>query len=123
MEMGGRTMEGYVHVAPEGMATEADLAGWLDVALAFAETLPPKSKPAKVAKRRAWSRSRSLSCAATVGVAGRFKAQSRREQWHFWRVTAWRGRLDILREITRNLVCHCADRQRATSAPSRPSWG
>jgi len=53
MEMGGRAMEGYVHVAPEGTATEADLAGWLDFALAFVVTLPPKSKPAKVAKRRA----------------------------------------------------------------------
>ena len=53
MEMGGRSMEGYVHVAPEGTATETDLAGWLDRALTFVETLPPKSKPAKVAKRRA----------------------------------------------------------------------
>jgi hypothetical protein len=53
MEMGGRSMEGYVHVAPQGTATDADLAGWLDRALAFVETLPPKSKPAKVAKRRA----------------------------------------------------------------------
>jgi len=53
MEMGGRAMEGYVHVAPEGTATEPDLAGWLDRALAFVETLPPKSKPTKVAKRRA----------------------------------------------------------------------
>ncbi|RUT99162.1 hypothetical protein EOD23_25615 [Mesorhizobium sp. USDA-HM6] len=52
MEMGGRSMEGYVHVAPEGTATEADLRGWLDRALAFVETLPPKAKPAKVAKRR-----------------------------------------------------------------------
>jgi hypothetical protein len=52
MEMGGRAMEGYVHVAPEGTATETDLARWLDLALAFVETLPPKSKPAKVAKRR-----------------------------------------------------------------------
>ena len=46
-------MEGYVHVAPEGTMTETDLAGWLDRALTFVETLPPKSKPAKVAKRRA----------------------------------------------------------------------
>ncbi|RNJ46022.1 hypothetical protein B5V01_12290 [Mesorhizobium erdmanii] len=53
MEMGGRSMEGYVHVAPEGTMTETDLAGWLDRALTFVETLPPKSKPAKVAKRRA----------------------------------------------------------------------
>lgn len=53
MEMGGRSMEGYVHVAPEGTASDADLAGWLDRALAFVETLPPKVKPAKVAKRPA----------------------------------------------------------------------
>ncbi|RUW45628.1 hypothetical protein EOA32_33660 [Mesorhizobium sp. M1A.F.Ca.ET.072.01.1.1] len=53
MEMGGRSMEGYVHVAPEGTATEADLAEWIDRALAFVETLPPKVKPAKVAKRPA----------------------------------------------------------------------
>ena len=51
MEMGGRSMEGYVRVAPEGTETETDLAGWLDHALTFVETLPPKSKPAKVAKR------------------------------------------------------------------------
>ncbi|MGX7872218.1 TfoX/Sxy family protein [Mesorhizobium sp. ORM6] len=53
MEMGARAMEGYVRVAPEGTASAADLAGWLDLALAFVVTLPPKSKPAKVAKRRA----------------------------------------------------------------------
>ncbi|KUM27084.1 hypothetical protein AU467_17905 [Mesorhizobium loti] len=53
MEMGGRSMEGYVHVAPEGTATDADLRGWLDRALAFVATLPPKIKPAKVAKKRA----------------------------------------------------------------------
>jgi len=53
MEMGGRSMEGYVHVAPEGTATKAELGGWVDLALAFVGTLPPKSKPAKVAKKRA----------------------------------------------------------------------
>ncbi|MDX8540835.1 hypothetical protein RFM23_24775 [Mesorhizobium abyssinicae] len=45
-------MEGYVHVAPEGTASATDLASWLELALAFVETLPPKSKPAKVAKKR-----------------------------------------------------------------------
>ncbi|MER9963565.1 TfoX/Sxy family protein [Mesorhizobium sp. M0045] len=53
MEMGRRSMEGYVHVAPEGTATEADLRGWLDLALAFVETLPPKIKSAKIATKRA----------------------------------------------------------------------
>ncbi|MDX8526908.1 TfoX/Sxy family protein [Mesorhizobium sp. MSK_1335] len=52
MEMGGRSMEGYIRVVPEGTATDADLAGWLDRALAFVETLPPKlkAKPSKVSK-------------------------------------------------------------------------
>ncbi|MDX8448376.1 TfoX/Sxy family protein [Mesorhizobium captivum] len=53
MEMGGRSMEGYVHVAPEGTATDAELRGWLDGALAFVETLPPKVKSTKAAKKRA----------------------------------------------------------------------
>ncbi|BAV52060.1 hypothetical protein MesoLj113a_54280 [Mesorhizobium sp. 113-1-2] len=53
MEMGGRSMEGYVRVAPEGTATDADLRGWLDLALAFVSTLPAKSKSAKVANKRA----------------------------------------------------------------------
>ena len=47
MEMGGRSMEGYVHVAPEGTATQAELGGWLDLALRFVETLPAKVKAAK----------------------------------------------------------------------------
>ena len=47
MEMAGRSMEGYIRVAPEGTASEADLAFWLDRALAFVETLPSKVKPAK----------------------------------------------------------------------------
>ena len=47
MEMGGRSMEGYLHVAPEGTATQADLDQWLDLALAFVETLPAKAKPAR----------------------------------------------------------------------------
>ncbi|CDX41229.1 conserved hypothetical protein [Mesorhizobium sp. SOD10] len=50
MEMGGRSMKGYIRVAPEGTTTDADLAGWLHRALAFVETLPPKAK-AKPAKR------------------------------------------------------------------------
>lgn len=47
MEMGGRSMEGYVHVAPEGTATQAELGGWLDLALRFVGTLPAKVKAAK----------------------------------------------------------------------------
>jgi TfoX/Sxy family transcriptional regulator of competence genes len=41
MEMGGRTMEGYVFVdpAPRG---EQWLRDWLDLAVGFVKTLPPK---------------------------------------------------------------------------------
>ncbi|MDG4896256.1 MULTISPECIES: TfoX/Sxy family protein [unclassified Mesorhizobium] len=53
MEMGGRSMEGYLHVGPEGTASEAELGFWLDLALTFVQTLPPKDKSAKVAKKRA----------------------------------------------------------------------
>jgi TfoX/Sxy family transcriptional regulator of competence genes len=42
MEMGGREMAGYVFVAPEGTAADADLRAWLDRALAHVGTLPPK---------------------------------------------------------------------------------
>jgi len=43
MEMRGRKMKGYVRVLPEGFASEARLQRWLDRALAFVGTLPPKS--------------------------------------------------------------------------------
>jgi TfoX/Sxy family transcriptional regulator of competence genes len=51
MEMGGRSMEGYIHVAPEGTAATADLRNWLDLALRFVETLPAKAKSAGVRKK------------------------------------------------------------------------
>lgn len=47
MDMGGRSMEGYVRVAAEGTATPADLASWVYLALAFVETLPEKVKPTR----------------------------------------------------------------------------
>jgi TfoX/Sxy family transcriptional regulator of competence genes len=46
MEQGTRTMVGYVVVAPEGVARDRDLESWLDTALAFVATLPPKEKKA-----------------------------------------------------------------------------
>ncbi len=42
MEMGGRTMGGWITVAPEGLESEPDLAEWVERAVAFAKTLPPK---------------------------------------------------------------------------------
>lgn len=42
MEMGGRTMAGWIRVAPEGVRTKRDLAAWVKRSVAFAKTLPPK---------------------------------------------------------------------------------
>jgi TfoX/Sxy family transcriptional regulator of competence genes len=42
MEMRGRTMDGWLTVAPEGLRTKRELAGWVRRSLAFARTLPPK---------------------------------------------------------------------------------
>ena len=47
MEMGGRIMEGYVFVDPAPRSDEA-LRGWIELAVGFVKTLPPrqpKSKP------------------------------------------------------------------------------
>jgi TfoX/Sxy family transcriptional regulator of competence genes len=42
MEMRGRTMDGWITVAPEGLKTDPELAAWVDRSLAFVKTLPPK---------------------------------------------------------------------------------
>jgi TfoX/Sxy family transcriptional regulator of competence genes len=42
MEMGGRTMEGWITVAPEGIKTKRQLAPWVQRSVAFVKTLPPK---------------------------------------------------------------------------------
>jgi TfoX/Sxy family transcriptional regulator of competence genes len=42
MEMGARTMDGWVSVAPEGLKTKPQLASWVEQGVAFAKTLPPK---------------------------------------------------------------------------------
>jgi TfoX/Sxy family transcriptional regulator of competence genes len=49
--MNGKSMEGYVEVAVARLASDAALKGWVDLALAFNKTLPPKAaKPAKKSK-------------------------------------------------------------------------
>jgi TfoX/Sxy family transcriptional regulator of competence genes len=42
MEMGGRSMDGWIRVAPEGLSSERELAEWVARGVAFAKTLPPK---------------------------------------------------------------------------------
>lgn len=42
----GRPMVGFIMVGPDGVADDADLEGWLGLALAYVELLPPKkTKP------------------------------------------------------------------------------
>ena len=42
MEMAGRTMSGFILVAPEGVADDGDLAHWVARGVAVARSLPPK---------------------------------------------------------------------------------
>lgn len=42
MEMGGRTMEGWITVAPEGLKTKRELAAWVKRSVSYVKTLPPK---------------------------------------------------------------------------------
>jgi TfoX/Sxy family transcriptional regulator of competence genes len=42
MVMGGRTMEGWITVAPEGLKTKRELAAWVKRSVTFVRTLPPK---------------------------------------------------------------------------------
>ena len=42
MDFTGRAMKGMVYVGVDGLADDSDLSSWLDVAVGFASTLPPK---------------------------------------------------------------------------------
>jgi TfoX/Sxy family transcriptional regulator of competence genes len=42
MVMRGRPMDGWIRVAPEGVASESDLRSWVERGLAYVRTLPPK---------------------------------------------------------------------------------
>jgi len=42
MSIGGRVMEGWIRVAPEGLANKRELAAWVKRSLAYVRTLPPK---------------------------------------------------------------------------------
>jgi hypothetical protein len=41
-DFSGRPSKGFLYVAPGGTADEGDLRAWVDRALAFVNTLPPK---------------------------------------------------------------------------------
>jgi TfoX/Sxy family transcriptional regulator of competence genes len=42
MQMGSRTMDGWIIVAPAGLRTKRQLATWVNRGVSFAKTLPPK---------------------------------------------------------------------------------
>lgn len=42
MVMGGRSMDGWIRIAPEGLKTSRQLAPWVKRSVDFAKTLPPK---------------------------------------------------------------------------------
>ncbi len=67
MEMGGRTMEGFIFVAPEGTASDKDLGAWVGRARAFVETLPPKvgAKKKPAAKKASIKKTRKPAKRAT----------------------------------------------------------
>jgi len=44
MEMGRRSMDGWIAVAPEGVRTKRQLEPWVRRSVAFVRTLPPKEK-------------------------------------------------------------------------------
>lgn len=44
MTFTGKPMKGMVYVGPKGTATKASLRKWVDGAVEFARTLPPKKK-------------------------------------------------------------------------------
>jgi TfoX/Sxy family transcriptional regulator of competence genes len=48
MDFTGRPMRGFVFVNPKGIATDSDLDGWLQLALAF----NPKAKASKKGSRK-----------------------------------------------------------------------
>ena len=42
MDFGHRPMKGMIYVGPEGVATDPELARWVDAGADFAASLPPK---------------------------------------------------------------------------------
>jgi TfoX/Sxy family transcriptional regulator of competence genes len=42
MDFTGRPMKGWIYVAPDGLAEDADLRAWIGRGVAYAGSLPPK---------------------------------------------------------------------------------
>jgi TfoX/Sxy family transcriptional regulator of competence genes len=59
MGMGGRTMTGFVRVAPEGYQTEANLKKWVKHGLDFVASMPSSSPARKGSRSKAAKRPRT----------------------------------------------------------------
>jgi hypothetical protein len=59
MEMGGRTMTGFVRVAPEGYVTDAGLKKWVKRGLDFVASMPSSSPARKGSRSKAAKRPRT----------------------------------------------------------------
>ena len=53
MEMGGRSMTGWLHVDQSTVETEEALAEWVDRGVSYVRTLPPKAATKKAMGRQA----------------------------------------------------------------------
>ena len=53
MDFTGKPMKGYIYVEPSAFTTPDGLEGWLEHALDFVDTLPPKgaAKPSRMKRR------------------------------------------------------------------------
>lgn len=52
MDFTGKPLKGFVYVDAEGIETNKQLDAWLDRALAFISTLPPKEEGAKTSTKK-----------------------------------------------------------------------
>ncbi|MCR9093869.1 MAG: TfoX/Sxy family protein [bacterium] len=53
MDFTGRALRGMIYVGTDGFAEDEDLEAWVERALSYARSLPPKSAKKKAAKKRA----------------------------------------------------------------------
>lgn len=52
MDFTGKPLQGMVYVGPAGIESEAQLAHWVEHAVAYAASLPPKSAGSRSRKKR-----------------------------------------------------------------------
>ena len=74
MEMGGRSMKGYVRVSHEGLAEDAELELWVRLGLSYAQSLPPK----QLAKKKAAARTKAVTKKAPAKKAAAKKAATKK---------------------------------------------